>query len=80
MTDLKALLHHCYKYGLPLWNPVLRKVVLSMPFRHSELWPLHGEEWSIPCPGHFTHREEYPHPLNKRLGGLTACLDISEQR
>jgi len=37
MTDLEALLHHCYKhdlnYSLPLWNPVLWKVVLSMQSR-----------------------------------------------
>jgi len=28
MTDLKAFLHQCYKHGL--WNPVIRKGVLSM--------------------------------------------------
>jgi len=62
-------------YCLPMWNPVLKKVVLSMPQRHNG-----GEEWSTPCPSHFTTREESPYPLNKRLGGPTACLDISKKR
>jgi len=47
---------------------------------HSLPWPLNGEEWSTPHPGLFTPREESPYPLNKRLGGPTACLDISEKR
>jgi hypothetical protein len=34
MTDLNAFFHNCYKHGLlliPLWSPVLKKVVLSKP-------------------------------------------------
>jgi len=62
---------HC---SLPLWNPVLRKAV----------YPCHegimGEQWSTPCLGQFTPREETLYPLNKRQGGPTACLDILEKR
>jgi len=39
MTDLNAFLHHCYKHdlndSLPPWNPVFRKDVLSMPWKHN---------------------------------------------
>jgi len=77
-------------YSLPLWNPVLRKVVLSMPCRHNggaEV-QLHSfltlatkwRRWLTSCPGHFTPREESPYPLNKSLGGPRARLEISEKR
>jgi len=93
MTDLNAFLHNCYKHGLlliPLWNPVLRKVVLSKPWRHNggEGVCLHSflilaikwrsEVNSTPWPLYPQGR--IPYPLSKRLDGPTACLDILEKR
>ena len=92
MTDLKLLLHHCYKRGLLQPSTVESCIKESCLIHAMKTWwgsrgraPLIlnlnlGEEWSTPCHGHFTPREESIYPLNKRLGGPTACLDISEKR
>jgi len=75
--------------SLPLWSPVLRKVVLSVPWKHNggaeaQLYSFLtlATKWrrvtnSTPRP---LPREEFPYPLNKRQGRPTACLNISEKR
>ena len=76
-------------YSLPLWNCVLRKVILCLPWRHNggaEV-QLHSfltlaTKWrrvvnSMPWP--LYPKEESPYPLNKRLGGPTSCPDRSGQ-
>jgi len=41
---------------------------------------LDGGEWSTTCPGHFTHVSEPQHPLNSKLQGPRAGLDILKKR
>jgi len=91
MTDLNAFLHHWYKnglYPLPLWNPVLRKVVVSKTRRHNGrgVVQLHSFltlaiKWrsvvnSTPWPL-YPQRRISPYPFNKRLGGLAACSIVT---
>jgi hypothetical protein len=91
-----TLMHSCIiatnmaYYNLLLWNPVLRKVVLSIPWRHNggakvqlHSFLILATIWRwvinyIPWPLH--PMEESTYSLSKRLGDPTACLGIAEKR